>query len=173
MGWEDPLEKGYAYPLQDSWASLVAQLVKNPPAMWETWVLDPWIGKIPWRRERLPTAVFWPGESHGLYSPRGRKELDTTERLVLHFSVYLCQSYSLHSSCPFLSPVCPQVSSLHLHLNSRPAKSLIHTVSQKDTKHPSVCSQDMGATYVSIRTQMDKEAVVDIYSGMLHSHNRE
>ena len=26
------------YPLQDSWASLVAQLVKNPPAMWETWV---------------------------------------------------------------------------------------------------------------------------------------
>jgi len=27
-----------AYPLQYSWASLVAQLVKNPPAMWETWV---------------------------------------------------------------------------------------------------------------------------------------
>ena len=26
------------YPLQNSWASLVAQLVKNPPAMWETWV---------------------------------------------------------------------------------------------------------------------------------------
>ena len=28
------------YPLQYSWASLVTQLVKNPPAMWETWV-DP------------------------------------------------------------------------------------------------------------------------------------
>ena len=27
---------------------------------------DPWVGKIPWRRERLPTPVFWPGESHGL-----------------------------------------------------------------------------------------------------------
>ena len=27
---------------------------------------DPWVGKIPWRRERLPTAVFWPGEFHGL-----------------------------------------------------------------------------------------------------------
>ena len=26
------------YPLQYSWASLVVQLVKNPPAMWETWV---------------------------------------------------------------------------------------------------------------------------------------
>ena len=43
------------YPLQYSWASLVAQLVKNPPVMWETWV-----GKILWRRERLPTPVFWP-----------------------------------------------------------------------------------------------------------------
>ena len=30
--------EGIGYPLQQSWASLVAQLVKNPPAMWETWV---------------------------------------------------------------------------------------------------------------------------------------
>ena len=31
-------EEGIDYPLQYSWASLVAQLVKNPPAMQETWV---------------------------------------------------------------------------------------------------------------------------------------
>ena len=30
--------EGISYPLQYSWASLVAQLVKNLPAMWETWV---------------------------------------------------------------------------------------------------------------------------------------
>ena len=30
--------EGIGYPLQYSWASLVAQLVKSPPAMWETWV---------------------------------------------------------------------------------------------------------------------------------------
>ena len=42
----------------------MAQLIKNPPAMWETG-FDPWVGKIPWRRERLPTPVFWPGEFHG------------------------------------------------------------------------------------------------------------
>ena len=41
--------------------SPVAQLVKNPPAKQET-EFDPWFGKIPWRRERLPTPVFWPGE---------------------------------------------------------------------------------------------------------------
>ena len=37
-----------------------------------------WVGKIPWRRERLPTPVFWPGEFHGLYSPWGRRESDMT-----------------------------------------------------------------------------------------------
>ena len=30
--------EGTGYPLQDSWASLLAQLVRNIPAMWETWV---------------------------------------------------------------------------------------------------------------------------------------
>ena len=38
LGWEDPLEKGKANPLQYSWASLVAQMVKNPCVMQETWV---------------------------------------------------------------------------------------------------------------------------------------
>ena len=61
---------------------IVAQLVKNVPTMPETWVrsLD-W--KILWRREMLPTRVFWPGEFHGLYSPWGLKELDTTD---FHFT---------------------------------------------------------------------------------------
>ena len=66
------------YPLQYSWASLVTQLAKNLPAMWETW-FDLWVGKIPWRREQS-TPVFWPGEFHGLYSLWGHKELDTTEQ---------------------------------------------------------------------------------------------
>ena len=46
--------------------------------------LDPWFGKILWRRKGQPTPVFLPGEYHGQrrlvgYSPRGGKELDTTE----------------------------------------------------------------------------------------------
>ena len=60
--------------------SLVAQLVKNPCGRPGS---HPWVGKIPWRRERLPTPVFWPGEFQGLHSPWGRKESDTTERLSL------------------------------------------------------------------------------------------
>ena len=59
----------------------MVQLVKNLPAMQETWV-----EKIPWRREWLPTPVFWPGEFHGLYSPGGLKELDTTMQLSLSYT---------------------------------------------------------------------------------------
>ena len=36
-----------------------------------------------WRRERLPTPVFWPGVFHGVCSPWGRNELDMTEWLSL------------------------------------------------------------------------------------------
>ena len=42
-------------------ASLRPQLVKNLPAMQETWVqflFDSWVGKILWRRDRLPIPVF-------------------------------------------------------------------------------------------------------------------
>ena len=57
---------------------LVAQLVKNSTTIRETWVQS--LGwEIPWRREKLVTQVFWPGEFHGLYSAWGCKELDTTE----------------------------------------------------------------------------------------------
>ena len=49
--------------------------------------LNPWVGKIPWRREWQPTPVFLPGESRGQrYSPWGRKKLDTTEQITLSLS---------------------------------------------------------------------------------------
>ena len=50
--------EGIGYPLQDSWASLVTQLMKNPPAVQETWVRS--LGwECPLEKERLPTPVFW------------------------------------------------------------------------------------------------------------------
>ena len=63
--------------LYTKWASLVIQIVKNPPAMWETWVQS-----LHWEdplEKGKATPEFWPGESHGLYSPWGHKESDTTE----------------------------------------------------------------------------------------------
>ena len=61
----------------------VAQTVKSLSAVQET-KFEPWVGKIPWRREWLSTPVFLPGEffqqrSLAGYSPWGHKESDTTE----------------------------------------------------------------------------------------------
>ena len=64
--------EGIGYPFQYSWASLVAQTVKNPPAMLERdlhW--DPRVGKIPQRRAWQPTPVFLPGESPWTEEPGG------------------------------------------------------------------------------------------------------
>ena len=80
--------EGIGHPLQYSWASFVAQLVKNSLAMQETWE-ELQFGKISWRREGLPTPVFWPGEFHGLYSSWGRKDSEwvtfTYSRFVIAF----------------------------------------------------------------------------------------
>ena len=65
--------------------TLGVQLVKNPPAMQESWVQSLG-GGIPWRRGSIPTPVFWTGEFHWLYSPLGLKESDMAERFSLHFT---------------------------------------------------------------------------------------
>ena len=78
--------EGLSYPLQYFWTSLVAQLVKNPSAMWETYVHSlSW--KDPLEKGRATHSAFWPGEFHGLYSPWGHKELDTTEQLSLSYII--------------------------------------------------------------------------------------
>ena len=50
--------------LPSNGASLMAQTVKNLPAMRETWFY-PWVGKIPWRKEWLSAPVFLLGEFRG------------------------------------------------------------------------------------------------------------
>ena len=68
--------------------SLVAQVVKNLHAMPETWVGS--LGQEdPLEEAWQPTPVFLPGKAHGqrsLLHPRGRKELDMTEKLTLSFT---------------------------------------------------------------------------------------
>ena len=60
-------------------AFLVAQTVKNSPAMWEPG-FELWVGNIPWRRTWQPTPVLLPEKSHGQrslasYSPWGCKRV--------------------------------------------------------------------------------------------------
>ena len=66
----------------------MAEMVKYLPEMWEIQVLS--LGwENPLEKGKLPTAVFWPGEFHGLYSSWGRKESDMTEQLGHHFTIIL------------------------------------------------------------------------------------
>ena len=75
--------EGLRYPLQCSWASLVAQLVKNPPAMWKTWVRTlGWEDPLEEGQATHSSVLAW-------YSPWGRKESGTTERLSLSLSISL------------------------------------------------------------------------------------
>ena len=71
--------EGIDDPPQYPWASLVAQLIKCLPAMWGDLGSIPGLGRSPGEGKKLPTPVFWPGESHGLYGPWGHKESDSTE----------------------------------------------------------------------------------------------
>ena len=79
--------EGTGYPFQYSWASFVAQLVKNQPAMQETWVQS--LGwEDPLEKGKATHSSILAGEFHGQrsllgYSPWGRKELGTTEQLAL------------------------------------------------------------------------------------------
>ena len=80
--------------------------------------LDPWVGKIPWRRELQPTLVFLPEEFHRQrslvgYSPWGHKESDLTEQLThtqsKHYIFYLL--YTINSTTRRWSKII-----CHLHL---------------------------------------------------------
>ena len=64
--------EGIDYPLQYSWASLMTQLVKNLPVMWETWVQS--LGREDPLEEGTAThysILAW--RIHGLYSTWGLK----------------------------------------------------------------------------------------------------
>ena len=84
-------------------------LVKNPPGM-QGPGFNAWVGKMPWRRDRLPTPVFFPGEFHELYNPWGCKESDKIDQLSFHFTSFsgntvpptMSSTYQSHLHCALL-----------------------------------------------------------------------
>ena len=130
------------FPLQVVWVwSLVMEITSHMPLpWWLRWLsiclqcrrpgFDPRVRKIPWRRKWQSTPVLLPEKSHGQrrlvgYSPWGRKESDTTERLhftslchkgekkknTLTFSLhwvfgYICKFPYINSQWISLGPSC-------------------------------------------------------------------
>ena len=73
--------EGIGYPFQSSWASLVAQLVKNPPAMQGDLGSIRELGRSPGEGKGHPLP--YSGLENSMYSPPGHKESDTTERIYV------------------------------------------------------------------------------------------
>ena len=92
----------YYHSKRKQWASLVAQLEKNRPAMRETWVRslgweDPLEKGTATHSNILTCRIPWT-------SPWGLKELDTTEKLSLTLSNSLHPHGLQHTRLPWLSP---------------------------------------------------------------------
>ena len=84
---------------------------------------DPWVGKISWRREWLPTPIFLPGEFHGprslaAYSPCGCRESDMTKRLSPHTNLYTNGNTHRYYDCSGLTAIWPFPSSPPLLLRT-------------------------------------------------------
>ena len=84
------------------WAFQVALVVNTYLSMQVRCDFEPWVRKIPWRRERLSTPVLWPGEFHGPYSPWRRKESDRTEWL----SYFTCLQMGFPGGASGQEPAC-------------------------------------------------------------------
>ena len=83
LGWENLLDKG----LGTHSSILVCDSADKESACNAGDLgLIPRLGRSPGEGNRYPSPVFWPEEFHGLYSPWGRKEVDTPEQLPLTHS---------------------------------------------------------------------------------------
>ena len=100
-----------------------------------------------WRRKWQPTPVLLPGKSHGGrslvgYSPWGRKESDTTERLHFHLSLLQGMDSSVHfssvtQSCPtHCDPMNHSMSGLPVH-HQLPEFTQTHVYQVGDAIQPS------------------------------------
>ena len=94
--------KGIGYPLQYSWASLVAQLMNNPPATWETWVwslgLIPGLGRSPGEGKGYPLQYFGLENSTdcaGYGVAKSRTRLSN-----FHFFFFKSTEHRLQLNCP-------------------------------------------------------------------------
>ena len=88
------------YPFQYSSAFLVAQSLKDPPAMRDIWVRS--LGwEYPWRRSWQTTSVFLPGESQWTEEPGGLQSMGSqivghdqaTKHSTQHVDIYINSSF--------------------------------------------------------------------------------
>ena len=111
-GWGRSPGEGIGYPLQYSWASLVVQLVKNLPAVWE-----PWVQSLGWEdplEENTATRAFLLGESPRTEKPGGLESTGlqrvrhdwATKRRTGESQDFVCTSRGLGRCQAFIQDTC-------------------------------------------------------------------
>ena len=110
--------------------------------------LDPWVGKITWRRKWQPTPVFFPGQSHGQrslvgYGSWGHKESDTTEHMCTHTHTHTHTHVCSHTyTCVHTEThVCTHA---HAHMCAY----------MRVCAHTYTCACTQGHTYTRVRAHM-------------------
>ena len=113
--------EGIGYPFQCSWTSLVAQLVKNLPAMRETWVSIPGLGRSPGEGNGYPLQYSGLENSmdcivHGVTKSR-------TQLSDFHFTSLQTSRSKTHVCCTYI--MLPKVKVIHKeHVRSRNLQEL-------------------------------------------------
>ena len=125
--WKFPCRK-INYPLRYSWASLLAQTVKNPAAVRRPG-FDPWVEKIPWRRARQPTPVFLPGESPWTEVPGGLQSTGLQRAGYDWMTKHSTQGF-LPCRNTTLYRILPQDTHTHTHTHSPIMSYCIRILSQ-------------------------------------------
>ena len=131
-----------------SFISTLVSITQNIIGLWQFCLqcrrpeFDPWVRKIPWKRERQPIPIFLPGKFHGQkslagYGSWGHKQSDKTEWLTL--------SLSLVNSCRILIWI-PLLSFRNKHSFS--TVYFIHPQLLYPPRDPTVCSSN-AHTYIN------------------------
>ena len=115
-----PEALGFSFSFVFWRASLVAQMVKNLPAMQDTWV-----GENAWRREWLPTPVFLPGESPWTEEPGGLQSIGSQSTYFNSFwNIFNCFMPPWHTVIP-----------LHQNISFSHLNKLIETLIRKKKRN--------------------------------------
>ena len=119
--------------------------------------LDPWVGKITWRRKWQPTPVFFPGQSHGQrslvgYGSWGHKESDTTEHMCAHTHTHthtcthVCSHTCVHTETHIHACACTHA---RAHAYTR-VRAHTHYVPSLQLSHPDLISTQGHENYSPI-----------------------
>ena len=102
-GWGRSAGEGIGYPFQYSWASIVAQLVKNPPAMRKTWVWSLGLEDLLEKGKATHSSILaWEIQSMGLQRVGCDGETFTFSPCGLFFPLIKKKFWPYHTACGIL-----------------------------------------------------------------------